>query len=1172
MVSFAPIGARLRTAGAGVAVRAVRALAVTATLVLILIACFPRPAHAATAAGEMAAEAAASALAQRAGTSVPVAGDTTEQTQVEANSDGTFTLTSSPVPVRVEQNGTWTAIDTDLVRNADGTYSPKAAAAQMAFSGGGIGPLVKVSHGAESVSMDWPGTLPVPTVSLNTVTYQSVLPGVDLELAAFADHYTETLVVANAAAAANPALATLKLGLSGTGVALSHQSDGSTVGSDTSGAVVFKSERPVMWDSTLNPGLGPAPTASDPGGANQTPIPSSMAAAPSSPGSSTLTLTPPASALTGAGVTYPLYIDPSFGTGINVAVQLFSDGYHTNTPGDFEVGYCGWAGCNGVGVGRSFFMFPTGPLSPTSGVTAHVFSATVQVWEYWNADGCQGQPNTIWSSGAVNGSTGWGGPLIANLGTFWNNDSTGCSTNPPGWSTWSDSGGAITQYAQQNANGGWGSLTFGLLAQNESNAYQWKRFSDGGNGPGPQLTVTYDFPPNTPNVWVGNTFTCGGVHYLPQNPPALYGTANDPNPSDSEYLTFQINNSANQYVSSGTSGWVSSNAQASWTGGALGDGNYSAYAYATSNGGGQSSGWSGGWPFTVETEGATPLPAPTVGSFTDPAGYWGQPSGTLTLAAASANVVGFAYAIDSQTVILPSNAQCAPYASDNPTAFLDAQSSGSSSETATLTLPALGVGEHTLYVRDFDAAHNASAATTTYSFWVGASLPGTTSGIQQAESNAVTVSSGDYAYVEAGAQWSGGYREHLVADAPYATFDFPITVAANAEGDYALGAGIGTAPDFACLEFSITPGTTTQNPDPITTQLAVQNDPNGCDLQDQGLAFDAYSANPGTALVQLGVLHMAPGPYTVSVQMIAADTASTSVSYSGGYGGAGGYPTVCIPGPQQSPCSTQYGYPDGGYSAGLDYFLVQPINAATYPNLGAAMNNAGIATDNQATTASLDMTPARDNLSSSALAAATMAAGQTVSVDSGTPYAATFVMPSATNGYDNVVTDGQVIDLPGSGYNQTVDLLVAATCSTTPYSESISTTLDLNVVLSNSNGPTMNQDVPMPSVPQWLGGSLSANGLPATPVSSGGLLYKQGGIAESFINTAATLAQYDQGATATPTTSGQPGIYHVQIFVQADPGYAATQIVLPYYGTTFTDNCSAGNPALHVLAISGSNA
>ena len=78
-------------------------------------------------------------------------------------------------------------------------------------------------------------------------------------------------------------------------------------------------------------------------------------------------LSPPARALTGPDVTYPLFIDPPFGP-INASPEAYVEKQHPsvsdyNPTDDLRVGYDDWTtGCSGTcyinGITRSYLTFP----------------------------------------------------------------------------------------------------------------------------------------------------------------------------------------------------------------------------------------------------------------------------------------------------------------------------------------------------------------------------------------------------------------------------------------------------------------------------------------------------------------------------------------------------------------------------------------------------------------------------------------------------------------------------------------------------------------------------------------------------------------------------------------------------------------------------------------------
>src|SRR5690349_19756847 len=89
-----------------------------------------------------------------------------KRTLVTAQPDGTFTAEFDPEPVRAKQASGWVPVDTTLETTSSGELAPKAAAADITFSGGGTrAPLARIKQDGKTYSVSSPWTLPAPTLS-----------------------------------------------------------------------------------------------------------------------------------------------------------------------------------------------------------------------------------------------------------------------------------------------------------------------------------------------------------------------------------------------------------------------------------------------------------------------------------------------------------------------------------------------------------------------------------------------------------------------------------------------------------------------------------------------------------------------------------------------------------------------------------------------------------------------------------------------------------------------------------------------------------------------------------------------------------------------------------------------------------------------------------------------
>ncbi|MCU7729054.1 putative Ig domain-containing protein [Actinoplanes sp. KI2] len=252
---------------------------------------------------EQPTEAAALAAAGSAGQRVKITGLTTETDEAWANPDGSVLWEHRYRPVRVKRAGQWVSVDTTLQLRSDGMVAPRAAAIDVAFSGGGTRPLVELADGKDRIALGSPvGTLPRPRLAGDTATYSEVLPGVDLRLQADVDGYTQTLVVKTRKAAANTKLDKLAYAVTGSGLALKVDKAGnlSVVGT-ADGASRFTGTAPRMWDAN-------AEAASD----EQPQAPSDEVAVPATATATSLVLTPSRTMLNDARAVFPISIVPGF--------------------------------------------------------------------------------------------------------------------------------------------------------------------------------------------------------------------------------------------------------------------------------------------------------------------------------------------------------------------------------------------------------------------------------------------------------------------------------------------------------------------------------------------------------------------------------------------------------------------------------------------------------------------------------------------------------------------------------------------------------------------------------------------------------------------------------------------------------------------------------------------
>ncbi|MGW0390190.1 FG-GAP-like repeat-containing protein [Streptomyces sp. NPDC003042] len=436
----------------------------------------------------------------------------TESTDTWALPDGTWSVKRYGTPVRLLRDGAWVPTDATLAFSATGSVVPKASTVDVGFSGGGTGPLLTGVKDGRTLSLTWPKALPAPTLAENVATYAEVLPGVDLQLKAEIEGFSQLLVVKTAEAAKNPELASLKYKLDTVGLDVSTDPEtGSVSAVNPAGQTVFTSPSPLMWDSTTATSGGTAPpagssfsattTAGTTGTAaastEETPAPADAfdpapgaqdALMPTTVIGDILEIKPDQALLTGADTRYPVFIDPSWAWGEKQNWTRVYKQYPTmsfwNTKDPIRVGYEAETGGSNR-ISRSFVQLDTSDTRH-----AQVKSSVFRIRNTWSWS-CQNRPVELWHTTGISKKTTWNkqpGKIGAKLATV--NDAKGWSKDCAAGNLEFDT----TAKMREAASKGWANLTLGLYATDESDTFAWKKF----DAKSAILETTYNNPPKTP--------------------------------------------------------------------------------------------------------------------------------------------------------------------------------------------------------------------------------------------------------------------------------------------------------------------------------------------------------------------------------------------------------------------------------------------------------------------------------------------------------------------------------------------------------------------------------------------------------------------------------------------------------------------------------------------------
>jgi Concanavalin A-like lectin/glucanases superfamily len=511
----------------------------------------------------------ASAQAVRTHRPVLVTGATTADSTLTAEPNGSFSVTEYASPVRAEVRGRWRDLDASLVRNKSGTYSPAVSSEPLALSGGGTGPMATMGYGSYSMALTAPVRLPAPVIAGNTATYRNVLPGVTLVVVARASGgFSDMLVVANARAAANPALRTWTFTTRTYGLTLRPGRRDTITATTRSGAVIFSAPAPTMWDSAVTPGMKTI-VVSGLGrvdAATGTPAYSSVAGAGQGARTapiavkitgSRITLSPDRSLLAGTG---PFYLDPTWSAAGDPASSwayvssCFSGQQYYNTSNYLQVGVDPGSAsdpCTGT-TSDSFYTLGIPKLGTLTGLT--IDAVTAYFPEVW-ADSCTASTVDLYATGAISSSTtydhqpSWGSTLLGSDDVAYGWSSSGYVHGPSSCGyTDKDvafSGSAlVSELAKTALPDGWSSLTVGLKAADTTNGSGWKLFANpdsgtSGNdqggyaaiGANASWTINYAHTPSNPALSTSPPADCtNGTTTLGNGNVELKATLDDPDP------------------------------------------------------------------------------------------------------------------------------------------------------------------------------------------------------------------------------------------------------------------------------------------------------------------------------------------------------------------------------------------------------------------------------------------------------------------------------------------------------------------------------------------------------------------------------------------------------------------------------------------------------------------
>ncbi|WP_344158057.1 LamG-like jellyroll fold domain-containing protein [Kribbella yunnanensis] len=411
----------------------------------------------------------ATRLAARFNTSVEVEEKTTPYARTVATPQGTLKAEIANQPVRVQKDGVWTAVDTNLAVRPDGLIAPKASTTDIVFSAGGNGPLARFTRSGGIFELKAPWLLPAPTLSGSKATYAAVLPGVDLVVDAADSSFSYNLVVQNRAAAANPALRSLTFPVTTKNLSLRTTQPGRPSYVDSSGREVLTVGEPLMWDSagavTKTKGVAAEAVERGPAG------PSKRALMQFSGSKQGLTVTPDQKLLTAADTQFPVVIDPTIKTvdrnGWTAIWQLYPTTPFWKTTHSLGVGFEDFEQHKIV---RTYFQFDVAAYTGKK-----ILSSSLRTYEIHSAS-CAARSVTVSRTAAVGSATTWNNAPGGQADVASQTVAKGYNSSCPAGAVEFD----VTNSMQYTSTANGKTATFRLRATSETDGIAWKQFNSTG--------------------------------------------------------------------------------------------------------------------------------------------------------------------------------------------------------------------------------------------------------------------------------------------------------------------------------------------------------------------------------------------------------------------------------------------------------------------------------------------------------------------------------------------------------------------------------------------------------------------------------------------------------------------------------------------------------------------